>query len=173
MKLLRLIRTLVFFFTTTDSLLMLYFALVRSKLQYASVAWNYVTITDSNKLERVRRKFAALCQKIFCQDVVYSYQYDAAVNNLTATVRKAINLAIPYVRPKNFAFPPLFSNLLTFYIKKKNQYFEKCNKSKFDHHYSAFTYYRKLVKTITKTDRLRWLHYIEDNLKTKPKDFWK
>jgi hypothetical protein len=65
MKLLALIRILMFSFSTTDSLLMLYFALVRSKLEYAFVAWNSVTITNSNKLERVQRKFAALYQKIF------------------------------------------------------------------------------------------------------------
>jgi hypothetical protein len=47
--------------------------LVRSKLEYASVAWNSVTITDSNKLERVQRKFAALCHKRFFQDVEYHY----------------------------------------------------------------------------------------------------
>jgi hypothetical protein len=40
MKLLRLIRTLIFSFSTPDSLLMLHFALVKSKLEYASVAWN-------------------------------------------------------------------------------------------------------------------------------------
>jgi hypothetical protein len=44
---------------------MLYFALVISKLEYASVAWNSVTITDSNKFERVQRQFTAhLPQKI-------------------------------------------------------------------------------------------------------------
>jgi hypothetical protein len=32
---------------------MLYFALVGSKLEYASVALNSVTITDSNKLEPI------------------------------------------------------------------------------------------------------------------------
>jgi hypothetical protein len=36
LKILRLILTLAFCFSTIDSLLMLYFALVRSKLEYAS-----------------------------------------------------------------------------------------------------------------------------------------
>jgi hypothetical protein len=53
---------------------MLYFAFVRSKLEYASVAWNSVTNTDSNKLERVQRKFAALCHERFFQDVEYHYE---------------------------------------------------------------------------------------------------
>jgi hypothetical protein len=34
-------------------------------------------------------------------------------------------------------------------------------------------YYRKLVKMTSKTDRLLWLKSIDDNVKTKPKEFWK
>jgi hypothetical protein len=37
-----------------------YFFFVRPKLEYASVAWNSVTINDSNKLERIQKRFAAL-----------------------------------------------------------------------------------------------------------------
>jgi hypothetical protein len=54
MKLPRLIRRITFSFYTIDSLLMLYFALDGSKLEYVSVAWNSVTITDSNKLEFIQ-----------------------------------------------------------------------------------------------------------------------
>jgi hypothetical protein len=36
-----------------------------------------------------------------------------------------------------------------------------------------FSYSGKLVKTIIKTGKLRWLKSIDDNLKTKPKGFWK
>jgi hypothetical protein len=59
MKLLGLIRTVTFSFSTLDSLLMLYFALVKSKLEYASasVACNSVTTADSRAH---LRKFAAL-----------------------------------------------------------------------------------------------------------------
>jgi hypothetical protein len=48
---------------------MLYFALVRSELEYASVAWNSVTFTDSNKLERVRKHLQPFATKDFFQDV--------------------------------------------------------------------------------------------------------
>jgi hypothetical protein len=42
-------------------------------MEYASVAWNSVTITDSNKLDRILRKFAALFHSTFFQDVEYHY----------------------------------------------------------------------------------------------------
>jgi hypothetical protein len=52
-KLLELIRAITFSFSALDALLMIHFAFVSSKLKYASVAWNSVTVTDSNQLERV------------------------------------------------------------------------------------------------------------------------
>jgi hypothetical protein len=71
---------------------MLYFALVRSKLENASVAWNSVTITDSSKLERVQRKFAALCLKIFFNDVEYHY----------GNVLGKLNLQTLHIRRRHF-----------------------------------------------------------------------
>jgi hypothetical protein len=44
-----------------------------SKLEYAPVAWDSVTVTDPNKLERVKTKFAALCHSKLFQDVEYRY----------------------------------------------------------------------------------------------------
>jgi hypothetical protein len=39
-----------------------YFALVRFKLVYASVAWNSVTVTDLNKLEHIKKICSPLPQ---------------------------------------------------------------------------------------------------------------
>jgi hypothetical protein len=71
---------------------MLYFALVRSKLEYAFVAWNSVTFTDSNKLERVQRKFAALCHETFSQDVEYYYDI----------ILEQLNLQTLHIRRRHF-----------------------------------------------------------------------
>jgi hypothetical protein len=48
-------------FSSLDSLLVLFILLVWSKLEYASITWNNLTITDFNKLESIQKKFAHLC----------------------------------------------------------------------------------------------------------------
>jgi hypothetical protein len=53
--------------------IILYFALVRSKFEHASVACNSVTITDFDKLECIQRQLAAFCHSRFFQDVEYHY----------------------------------------------------------------------------------------------------
>jgi hypothetical protein len=60
-KLLGLIRSITFRFSSLDCLYVLYFMLFRSKLEYASVVWNSITSTDANKPERIQQKFASVC----------------------------------------------------------------------------------------------------------------
>jgi hypothetical protein len=43
---------------------------------------------------------------------------DSAVYNFTASVSETINETIPFVKPKNSAFPHWFSKSLIYYIKK-------------------------------------------------------
>jgi hypothetical protein len=88
-------------------------------------------------------------------------------------VREAMNLSIPHIKSKNSTFRCWSSNSLKYYITKKNQHFIKYKKSKSDHNCDVSSCYRKLVKITIKTDRLRWLKSVCDNLKTKPKNFWK
>jgi hypothetical protein len=49
------IRKITFSLSTQDSLLMLYFDLVRSMCEYACVAWKFLTFTDFNDVERIQR----------------------------------------------------------------------------------------------------------------------
>jgi hypothetical protein len=49
-----LIRFITYNFSPLCSLVVLYIALIRSKLEYSSVVWNKLTLTDSNKTENIR-----------------------------------------------------------------------------------------------------------------------
>jgi hypothetical protein len=49
---------------------------------YASVVWNSISSTDSAKLERIQRKFAALCcTRFFSNASTYKYKYILATLN--------------------------------------------------------------------------------------------
>jgi hypothetical protein len=54
-KMIGLIRSVTFNYSTLVCMLILYFALIRSKVEYASVVWNSITSTDGNKLERIQQ----------------------------------------------------------------------------------------------------------------------
>jgi hypothetical protein len=54
-------------------MLRLYTAFVRSKFEYASVVWNSIKSTDTNKLERIQQRFAALGFNSFFPQVHYYY----------------------------------------------------------------------------------------------------
>jgi hypothetical protein len=62
-----------------DSFLILNFALVRSKVDFASVTRNCVSITDSTNLEQMQRKFAAFSTVYFSK---YSIPYEIFSNRL-------------------------------------------------------------------------------------------
>jgi hypothetical protein len=72
-RLLGLIRSVTFSFSSLQSLLMLYCTLVRPKLEYASVTWNSISSTDASKLERIQRKFVSLCHRRLFSHLSYSY----------------------------------------------------------------------------------------------------
>jgi hypothetical protein len=121
MKLLGIIRSITFCFSSLECLYTLYLTLVRSKVEYASVVWNSVTSTDANKLERIQQKFASVCRYRFFPNI--SYTYAVALDKLglsTSRERRhyldafiyfflfrsivASNLALPFWKTLAFVF---------------------------------------------------------------------
>jgi hypothetical protein len=71
--LLGLVRSVTFNFSSLVCMSILYFTLVRSKVEYASVVRDSITSTDANKLESIQQKFLALCFNRFFPQFDYSY----------------------------------------------------------------------------------------------------
>jgi hypothetical protein len=59
-KLLGLIRSITIIFSSLDCLYVLYFALVRSKLEHSSVVGNSATSKNANKLDRIQQEFVSI-----------------------------------------------------------------------------------------------------------------
>ena len=72
-RLLLLVQTVTFSFSSLQSPLTLYCTVVRLKLDYASVVWNYITSLDACKLECIQLYFVSLCCLCFFSHLDYSY----------------------------------------------------------------------------------------------------
>jgi hypothetical protein len=82
LRTLGLICFITYHISSLDSLVVLYNALIMSKLQYASVIWNNLTLTDSNKIENIQRKFTNLCCYCFSQfEIVRNYDSILSCSN--------------------------------------------------------------------------------------------
>jgi hypothetical protein len=86
---------------------------------------------------------------------------------------KDINLSVLNGRFSTNKYPAWFSSGLKTYIKNKNYIYRRYKKLKADCFYHKLSFYRKLVKTTIKSDRTRWLHSVDENLKSHPQQFWK
>jgi hypothetical protein len=83
LKLLGHIRAITFSFTTMDSLLTLYFALVISRFEYASVSWNTLTSSEASKLARIQRVFSVVLQSFLSTNSMWA-SYVSALDRLNS-----------------------------------------------------------------------------------------
>jgi hypothetical protein len=88
---------------------------------------------------------------------------NVAVTSLSAPVRGAMEQTIPRGYTCKSKFPPF----------KKKYFHRRFKKKPSDYFYDRFAFYRKLIKNTIKSDRLRWLKSIDNNLKSQPQHFWK
>jgi hypothetical protein len=88
---------------------MLNFTLARSKLLYASIAWNSLN-SDARNFQLFRRKFSALCYNRFCFNP--NYRYSKALEYLKCRSRLHAIKDVIYTRVFLLMFKCLYS--LTF-----------------------------------------------------------
>jgi hypothetical protein len=72
-KLLVLVRSILFTFLFLECMKRLYISLSKCKLEYASAVWNSILSTDANKLECIQQRFAFGCFNRFFRQICYSY----------------------------------------------------------------------------------------------------
>jgi hypothetical protein len=100
---------------------------------------------------------------------------ESAVACLNAAVQDAMEHAIPRgFTNANSKFPHWYSSTLKYNIGKKKLFFTDVKKKKkSDCLYQKFSFCRKFVKATIKSDRLRYLKSVDENLKSQSKQFWK
>jgi hypothetical protein len=72
-KLLGIVRSIAFTFSSLDCMNRLCISLVISKLEYAFAVWNSILSTYANKLERIHQRLAFVCFILFFRQVHYRY----------------------------------------------------------------------------------------------------
>jgi hypothetical protein len=97
-KLLGLIPTITYRYSSLDCLYVVYFTLVMSKTVYASAVWNTITSTDANKLERIQQKFESVCFYRFLPHVTYSYTFALEKLSLHSLCRRRHHLDTLFFR---------------------------------------------------------------------------
>jgi hypothetical protein len=104
---------------------MLYSSLVRLKLEYTSVAWNSLTTTDSNKLERIQKTFATLCyNRFFKHHNAYNYNYVLDKLKLNTLQERLRNFDVLFIRNVYIGLIVLPSLLQSVGIKVPNKNLE-------------------------------------------------
>jgi hypothetical protein len=117
-------------------------------------------------MEKSKKENGMLKYRFYDWSFMYSItSVEDAVTSLNTAVLNAIDQAIPHGFIRKSKFPHWSSSALRHNIRKKDYYYRRFKKNS-DYFYNKFSFYRKLVKATIKSDRLRWLKSIDDNLKS-------
>jgi hypothetical protein len=115
-KLLGLIHHITYRFYSLECLYVLYFTLVRSKLEYAPEVSNSIMSTDANKLERIQQKFTSICFYRFFPYVPYNYTIALEKLGLHSLRKRTYYLDALFLFRPNVAsnLAPPFSKMFAF-----------------------------------------------------------
>jgi hypothetical protein len=89
----------------------MYITLVRSMLEYASVAWNSITSTDATKLEHIKQKLG-FCLFLWSLPHV-PHSYTSALENLSiqSSCKRLYHLDILFFFSSGVSWPSLLENV--------------------------------------------------------------
>jgi hypothetical protein len=95
-KLLGLIRSITTTFSPLEFMHRLHIMLVRSELEYASIVWNSITSTDSNKLVRIQQRLAAHWFNRFLSPLLLFFCYEGVKIARFAYEEASPRCTLPY-----------------------------------------------------------------------------
>lgn len=123
-----------------------------------------------------KANFICLYNEIFTTNWSFLHNLhdvDTMVDRFYVHLYRLLDAFVPKAKTVKSTFPPWYSQELKPKFKIKNYFHKKYKKTKLTYFYMLFSKVRKEINSLMHRDYNAYLHDVQENLRTNPKEFWK